>query len=100
MSAPVCWGQVRERSERPPPPEEAARAARNVATIDPEGRAQIVAADGVPFLAELTGTLELLYLDADNRAYVVRNNADTETSIVFRSDGVDYTVGPVTFSRQ
>jgi predicted O-methyltransferase YrrM len=45
--------------------EEAARAARNVAAIDPEGRAQIVAGDGVPYLSELSGTLELLYLDAD-----------------------------------
>lgn len=46
-------------------PEEAARAARNVATVDPEGQAEILAEDGVPYLQRLDGTLELLYLDAD-----------------------------------
>jgi predicted O-methyltransferase YrrM len=46
-------------------PEEAARAARNVASVDPEGQAEILAADGVPYLRDLDGTLELLYLDAD-----------------------------------
>jgi predicted O-methyltransferase YrrM len=55
-------------------PEEAARARRNVAKIDPEGRAEIVAADGIPWLRDFgraddggTGTkeIDLLYLDAD-----------------------------------
>lgn len=46
-------------------PEEAERAARNVASIDPEGRAQILAQDGVPFLRDIDGTVDLLYLDAD-----------------------------------
>jgi predicted O-methyltransferase YrrM len=46
-------------------PEEAARAARNVAAIDPEGRARILAQDGVPFLRAIDGSVDLLYLDAD-----------------------------------
>ena len=46
-------------------PEEADRARRNVATIDPERRAEIIAADGIPWLGEFDGTIDLLYLDAD-----------------------------------
>ena len=46
-------------------PEEAARAARNVASIDPEGRAEILDADGIPFLRDIDGSVDLLYLDAD-----------------------------------
>ncbi len=46
-------------------PEEAARAARNVASVDPAGQAQILAADGLPFLEAFAGTIDLLYLDAD-----------------------------------
>ncbi|MHC4503525.1 MAG: O-methyltransferase [Planctomycetota bacterium] len=46
-------------------PREADRARRNVATIDPERRAEIIAADGIPWLAEFDGTIDLLYLDAD-----------------------------------
>jgi predicted O-methyltransferase YrrM len=46
-------------------PEEAARAARNVAAVDPGGRAEILGADGLPFLRRLDGSLDLLYLDAD-----------------------------------
>ena len=46
-------------------PEEADRARRNVATIDPDGRAEIIAADGIPWLREFEGTIDLLYLDAD-----------------------------------
>ncbi len=49
-------------------PEEAERARRNVATIDPEGRAEIIAADGIPWLHAFRGTVDLLYLDADGRA--------------------------------
>lgn len=45
--------------------EEAARAARNVATIDPEGQAQVLAQDGIPFLREFDGPVDLLYLDAN-----------------------------------
>ena len=46
-------------------PEEAKRAARNVAAIDPKGRAQILGEDGLPFLRDIHGTVDLLYLDAD-----------------------------------
>ena len=46
-------------------PEEAQRAARNVAAIDPEGRAEIIAADGIPFLRAFDQPVDLLYLDAD-----------------------------------
>lgn len=45
--------------------EEAARAARNVATVDPAGQARVLAADGLPFLEAFAGTIDLLYLDAD-----------------------------------
>jgi len=48
-------------------PEEAERARRNVARIDPERRAEIVAADGVQWLREYRGRIDLLYLDADGR---------------------------------
>lgn len=48
--------------------EEAARAARNAARIDREGKAEIVAADGVQWLREFEGTVDLLYLDADGGA--------------------------------
>jgi len=46
-------------------PKEAELAARNVAAIDPEGRARILGEDGVPFLRDIDGTVDLLYLDAD-----------------------------------
>jgi predicted O-methyltransferase YrrM len=46
-------------------PAEADRAARNVAAVDPEGRARIVAADGADYLRRMTGDLDLLYLDAN-----------------------------------
>jgi predicted O-methyltransferase YrrM len=46
-------------------PDEADRARRNVASIDPKGKAEVVAADGVQWLADLGGTVDLLYLDAD-----------------------------------
>jgi predicted O-methyltransferase YrrM len=46
-------------------PREAERARRNVATIDPEGRASILAEDGVPWLRDFNGAIDLLYLDAD-----------------------------------
>ncbi|MHC4253573.1 MAG: O-methyltransferase [Planctomycetota bacterium] len=46
-------------------PDEADRARRNVSKIDPDGRAEIVAADGVAWVAALDGTIDLLYLDAD-----------------------------------
>ncbi len=54
-------------------PREADRARRNVAKIDPEARAEIVAADGIPWLREFEperdgGEIELLYLDADGKA--------------------------------
>ncbi len=46
-------------------PKEAERARRNVAGIDPGGRAEVIAADGIPWLREFDGTIDLLYLDAD-----------------------------------
>lgn len=46
-------------------PKEAERAQRNVRKIDPTGVAQIVAEDGLPWLHAYTGTIDLLYLDAD-----------------------------------
>ncbi|MBN1809168.1 MAG: class I SAM-dependent methyltransferase [Planctomycetes bacterium] len=46
-------------------PEEADRARRNVQSIDTEGRAEIVAADGMQWLKDFDGGIDLLYLDAD-----------------------------------
>jgi len=46
-------------------PEEAARARRNVATVDAESLAEIVAADGIPWLAACEDPIDLLYIDAD-----------------------------------
>ncbi|MBN1673811.1 MAG: hypothetical protein JXR37_22375, partial [Kiritimatiellae bacterium] len=48
-------------------PEEADRARRNVARIDTKQRAEILAEDGIPWLRDFAGTLDLLYLDADGR---------------------------------
>lgn len=50
-------------------PAEAARARRNVAAIDPEGRAEIVTADGVAWLQAFTDTGDLLYIDASSREH-------------------------------
>lgn len=44
---------------------EAARAARNIRAIDPEGCAVIVAGDGISYLQAIDGTIDLLYLDAN-----------------------------------
>jgi predicted O-methyltransferase YrrM len=46
-------------------PEEAERAERNVRRLDPSGVAKVLAADAVPFVAEFSGQIDLLYLDAD-----------------------------------
>ena len=46
-------------------PEEANRARRNVATIDTDHAAEIIAGDGVAWLREFDGTIDLLYSDAD-----------------------------------
>lgn len=46
-------------------PEEADRARRNVATMEDDHRAEIVAADGVPWLRDFDRTIDVLYLDAD-----------------------------------
>jgi predicted O-methyltransferase YrrM len=46
-------------------PNEAERARRNVAAVDPEQTAEIIAVDGVPWLRNLDDTIDLLYLDAD-----------------------------------
>jgi predicted O-methyltransferase YrrM len=48
-------------------PEEAARARKNVALIDPEGQAEILAEDGLPWLERFEGTIDILYLDADGK---------------------------------
>ena len=44
---------------------EAERAARNVRSIDAEGRAEIVAADAVEWLRGFDGFVDLLYIDAN-----------------------------------
>jgi len=44
--------------------EEAARAERNLRTLD-GGKTEIVAADAVPYVADFSGNIDLLYLDAD-----------------------------------
>ncbi len=46
-------------------PEEAERAARNVAALEAGGAAEIVAGDGLPWLERYEGAIDLLYLDAD-----------------------------------
>lgn len=46
-------------------PDEAARAERNVRSIDPTGVARVVAADAVDVAAGHPGPIDLLYLDAD-----------------------------------
>jgi predicted O-methyltransferase YrrM len=46
-------------------PDEAARARRNVAQIDGNGRAEIITADGIAWLRDFDGIIDLLYLDAD-----------------------------------
>ena len=48
-------------------PEEAARARHNVAALDGDHLAEVIAADGVQWLREFEGTIDLLYLDADGR---------------------------------
>ncbi len=48
-------------------PEEAARAQRNVDMIVKDGSAQIIAADGIPWLQSHDGPIDLLCLDADGR---------------------------------
>jgi predicted O-methyltransferase YrrM len=47
-------------------PREAERARRNVGTIDDDRIAEIVAADGIPWLRDVEDTIDLLYLDADD----------------------------------
>ena len=46
-------------------PEEAERARQNVASVDDEGRAEILATDGVGWLCDFDEPLDLLYLDAN-----------------------------------
>ncbi|NLF40549.1 hypothetical protein GX586_13980 [bacterium] len=46
-------------------PDEAARARRNVARVDPTGVGEIVAMDGVAWLRDCTEEIDLLYLDAN-----------------------------------
>jgi predicted O-methyltransferase YrrM len=49
-------------------PREAARARRNVASIDSDGRAEIIAAEGGAWLRRFGGDIDILYLDADGPA--------------------------------
>lgn len=44
---------------------ETPRAERNVQTVDPEGRAEIVTADGVEWIRRNEGLIDLLYIDAN-----------------------------------
>jgi predicted O-methyltransferase YrrM len=46
-------------------PREAARAERNVRTVDPDGRAEIIAADATRRLRDFEDVVDLLYIDAD-----------------------------------
>jgi len=46
-------------------PEEAERAERNVRRIDPTGVARVIADDAINVVAQFTGQIDLLYLDAD-----------------------------------
>jgi len=46
---------------------EADRARRNVGLIDPEGRAEILAEDGLDWLERYEGQIDLLYLDANGK---------------------------------
>ena len=48
-------------------PQEAELARHNVATLGDDGTTavEIIAADGIPWLRDCTGTIDLLYLDAD-----------------------------------
>jgi len=48
-------------------PDRADQARRNFSTIDPEGHAEILVADGVSWLGAFDGTIDLLYLDAGSR---------------------------------
>ena len=45
--------------------EETERAKRNIAGVDPDGRAEVIAADGVEWLRGYDGTIDLLYIDAN-----------------------------------
>jgi predicted O-methyltransferase YrrM len=45
--------------------EDAQRAQRNVAAVDPEGRAEVLNADGIAWLKAFKGTVDLLYIDAN-----------------------------------
>ena len=47
-------------------PAEAARARRNVSAIDAQGLAEVIVADGIPWLRDFDGVIDLLYLDADS----------------------------------
>lgn len=49
-------------------PREALRARRNVAMLDPDGKSEIIAADGGEWLRQFKGVIDLLYLDADGPA--------------------------------
>jgi predicted O-methyltransferase YrrM len=58
-------------------PKEADRARRNVATIDDEGEAEIIGMDGVAWLEEFDGTIDLLYIDADGAYRRIIEQAST-----------------------
>jgi hypothetical protein len=50
---------------------EASRACRNVALLDPDGRCEIVAADGSSWLESCADPIDLLYIEADGSYYPV-----------------------------
>ena len=56
-------------------PEEADRARRNVATVDVDHAAEIIAGDGVAWLREFDGAIDLLYSDADGSYFQIAEQA-------------------------
>lgn len=64
-------------------PREAARAERNVRTVDPDGRAEIIAADAVRRLRDFEGVVDLLYVDADGSYLDIIGAATYEMALGF-----------------
>jgi predicted O-methyltransferase YrrM len=57
-------------------PKPAAIAMSNVAKIDPEGRCEILAMDGVDWLRQYDGTIDLLYSDANGSYLKIQQEAE------------------------
>lgn len=57
-------------------PKEAARARRNVATVDGCAQAEILCQDGVEWLSSCDGAIDLLYIDADGAYLPIVEQAD------------------------